>query len=218
MNYLLILLNKYRHCFAFSLPELGHSSVCEMKIDLHNSEPVVYRPYRLAMKEKEVVRKMVNELLENNIIRSSVSPFASLIVLVRKKSGECRLCIDYRALREGKWDDHLPDIQWGLNNTFNKGINKTPAEALFGIRPQGPSDSKVTSIIDSDIGQLDKSLEEIRSEVSSHIETTQKAQKANYDKSQYEPIKYSVGDLVRVERHIPATGNSKKLIPKYQGP
>lgn len=117
-----------------------------------------------------------------------------------------------------KWDNHLPDIQWGINNTFNKGINKTPAEALLGIRPQGPSDSKVTSIIDSDIGQLDKSLEEIRSELGSHIETTQEAQKANYDKSRYEPIKYSVGDLVRVERHIPATGNSKKLIPKYQGP
>lgn len=83
---LLILLNKYRHRFASSLSELGHSSVCEMNIDLHNGEPIVYRPYRLAMKEKEVVREMVNELLENGILRPSVSPFASPVVLVRKRA------------------------------------------------------------------------------------------------------------------------------------
>ncbi|CAH2088533.1 unnamed protein product [Euphydryas editha] len=108
VNELLILLNKYRHCFAFSLSELGHSSICEMSIDLHSSEPVVYRPYRLAMKEKEVVREMMNELLENDIVRPSVSPFASPIVLVRKKSGEYRLCIDYRALNKNTVRENYP--------------------------------------------------------------------------------------------------------------
>lgn len=121
-------------------------------------------------------------------------------------------CVDSS---ESKWEDHLPDVQWGMNNTFNKGINKTPAEALFGIRPQGSSDSRVISVIDNDITAVNKTLEEIRTEISSHIESTQETQKATVDKARCKAIKYNIGDLVRVERHIPSTGGSKKLIPKY---
>lgn len=36
-------------------------------------------------------------------------------------------------IAENKWDEHLSDVQWGINNTFNKGIGCTPAEALFGV-------------------------------------------------------------------------------------
>lgn len=70
---LVLLLNKYRRCFASNLSELGSTSVGEMTITLTNDDPVVYRPYRLAMKEKEVVRDMVAELLENEIVRLLVS-------------------------------------------------------------------------------------------------------------------------------------------------
>lgn len=82
---LLALLNKYRHCFAFTMAELGNTNITAMKIDLSDNEPVVYRPYRLAIKEKEVVREIVTELLENNIVRHSTSSYASPVVLVRKK-------------------------------------------------------------------------------------------------------------------------------------
>lgn len=50
------------------------------------------------------------------------------------------------------------------------------------------------------------------------MKSYQEAQKKAYDQKHYESPKYQVGDLVRVERQIPATGSSKKLIPKYQGP
>lgn len=95
---LLNLLNKYRSCFAFNLSELGHTTAGDMTITLHDNEPVIYRPYRLAISEKEKVREMVSELLQHNIIRPSTSSYASPIVVVREKSGELRLCIDYRAL------------------------------------------------------------------------------------------------------------------------
>lgn len=65
---------------------------------------------------------------------------------------------------ENKCDNHQPDIQWGTNNTFNKGINSTSAEALFGIRAKGSSDSRLLSTIDDGVttnaGELD--LETIR--------------------------------------------------------
>lgn len=112
---------------------------------------------------------------------------------------------------ENKWDDHLPDIQWGLNNTFNKGINRTPAEALFGVRPTGSTESKI-------IHDLDKNRATIRDEINTHIKACQQNQKESFDKHRCSPPEYNVGDLVRVERQVPATGQSKKLVPKFQGP
>lgn len=105
---LLSLLNQYRECFAFDLAELGNTTVAEMKIDLSDNEPVVYRPYRLAFKEREIVRGMVDELMANGIVRPSTSSYASPIVLVRKKTGDFRLCIDYRALNKKTIKENYP--------------------------------------------------------------------------------------------------------------
>lgn len=95
---LMSLLSKYKHCFASSLKELGCTTIAEMKIELNSKRPVVYRPYRLAHKERGQVREMIGEMLESGIIRESVSDFASPIILVRKKDGGQRLCVDYRLL------------------------------------------------------------------------------------------------------------------------
>lgn len=123
---------------------------------------------------------------------------------------------------ENKWDDHLPDVQWGINNTINKGINKTPAEALYGIRPKGHSEGRIIAAIEDGItedhNEDGSNLHSIRNEISAFVETSQQQQKQRYDKSRCKPIKYKEGDYVRVERHVPATGGSKKLIPKFKGP
>lgn len=121
---------------------------------------------------------------------------------------------------ENKWDDYLPDVQWGLNNTFNKGINRTPSEALFGIRPSGINDSRIMSELADDVSNSSDSqnLSEIRDEINTHIKAYQEAQKKAYDEKRCPAPKYNVGDLVRVERQIPASGSSKKLVPKFQGP
>lgn len=92
------LLQSYRDCFALSLCEIGCISSTEMHIDLFDDKPVVYRPYRLSHAEREQVCKVVDELLKNDIIQESCSNYASPILMVRKKTGEQRLCIDFRAL------------------------------------------------------------------------------------------------------------------------
>lgn len=120
---------------------------------------------------------------------------------------------------DNKWDEHLPDIQWGINNTFNKGINRTPSEALFGIRPSGPSESRVLSeLVDPAGGTTNLDITGIRQEINTHIEACQQRQKDTFDKKRCKPHKYQVGDLVRMERQVPATGQSRKLVPKFQGP
>lgn len=102
------LLEKYKDCFSSNLKDLGFTTTTEMVINLKDSEPVVYRPYRLSQTERVHVRTMVQEMLDANIIRESNSPYASPIVLVNKKSGEKRLCVDYRALNRKTIREHYP--------------------------------------------------------------------------------------------------------------
>lgn len=102
------LLSQYSDCFSKGLDDLGFTNLAEMTIELEDSQPVVYRPYRMSYAERILVRNMIQEMLDNKIIRESSSPYASPIVLVQKKTGEKRLCVDYRALNRKTKKDHYP--------------------------------------------------------------------------------------------------------------
>ncbi|CAH2216929.1 jg27676, partial [Pararge aegeria aegeria] len=91
-----------------SLKDLGYTNATEMTIELEDSEPVVYRPYRMSYSERCQVRDMVQEMIESGIVRESSSPYASPVVLVKKKTGDKRLCVDYRALNRKTKKDHYP--------------------------------------------------------------------------------------------------------------
>lgn len=71
-----------------------------MKILLKNSQPIVFRPRRLTYCDTEKLRTILDDLLKSGIIRPSKSPYASPIVLVKKKNGELRLCVDFRELNK----------------------------------------------------------------------------------------------------------------------
>lgn len=102
------LLKKYDACFSSNLMDLGLTSVVQMQIELTDMQPVVYRPYRLSYPEREVVRSMVQEMIDADIVCESSSPYASPILLVKKKTGEKRLCVDYRALNNKTRKEHYP--------------------------------------------------------------------------------------------------------------
>ncbi|XP_022836827.1 uncharacterized protein LOC111364202, partial [Spodoptera litura] len=80
-----------------------------MKIELIDPNKIVQRrPYRLSPIEKQVVRDKVQELLKAGVIRESSSPFASPILLVKKKDDTDRMCVDYRELNSNTRPEHYP--------------------------------------------------------------------------------------------------------------
>ena len=67
---------------------------------LVGANPFNQRPYRYALYQKNEIDKTVQEMMKSGTIQPSSSPYASPVVLVKKKDGSWRLCVDYRGLNE----------------------------------------------------------------------------------------------------------------------
>ncbi|GKB50487.1 reverse transcriptase, partial [Tanacetum coccineum] len=73
-----------------------------------NTAPVNIRPYKHPPSQKDAIELMVKELLESGVIRNSQSPFSLPIVMVKKKDGTWRMCVDYRQLNKATMKDKFP--------------------------------------------------------------------------------------------------------------
>ncbi|CAH2092452.1 unnamed protein product [Euphydryas editha] len=108
IDQLLRLLNKYSYLFTRGFSQT-RVNTGELEIRLKNPDKFVERrPYRLTPIERQKVKDIVSELIANNIIRESKSPYFSPIVLVKKKNGDDRMCVDYRELNSNTIRDHYP--------------------------------------------------------------------------------------------------------------
>ncbi|XP_019414910.1 PREDICTED: uncharacterized protein LOC109326644 [Lupinus angustifolius] len=103
------LIEEFRDIFEkpVQLPPLrkGHNHQIPLLQDIN---PVNMRPYKYAKHQKDIIEKLLQEMLDSGIIQNSNSPYASPVVLVGKKDGSWRLCVDYRGLNKGTVKDRFP--------------------------------------------------------------------------------------------------------------
>ncbi|GFV97549.1 hypothetical protein TNCV_2040571 [Trichonephila clavipes] len=80
----------------------------ELDIALTDDEPIFHKPRSLPFAERDIVDAQVDEWIKNAIVEPCSSPYASQVVVVKKKDGKSRVCIDYRRLNRKLIKDNYP--------------------------------------------------------------------------------------------------------------
>ena len=98
----------YRDVFAFTGDQLGKTSLVQHVIDTGDAMPIKQRPYRASPRFKQEIDRQVDDMLQKGITRESVSPWSSPVVLVKKKNGSFRFCVDLRKVNAVTRKDSFP--------------------------------------------------------------------------------------------------------------
>ena len=86
----------------------GRFSKIEHRINLVNEEPVRLKPYPLPYALRQELENEIKDMLHMGVIRKSSPPYASPIVIVKKKDGSNRISVDYRKLNKVTISDPEP--------------------------------------------------------------------------------------------------------------
>ena len=97
------LCHEFNDIFSVDLGDIGKTPLVEMEIDTGDSPPITQKPYTLPLKHAECLQKELEILEKAGVIVRSVSPWASPIVVVPKRTApgeppKRRLCVDYQAI------------------------------------------------------------------------------------------------------------------------
>lgn len=97
---LTLFLNRNRSVFAKDLSELGQTHLYQHTIETGDAPPVRKRFYRQTPPVFHEINRQLDQMLKHGIIEESTSEWQSPVVMCKKKSGEMRFCVDYRALNK----------------------------------------------------------------------------------------------------------------------
>lgn len=107
-GYLRNLLSRYSRVFDWKLgipPKRDQQHIIRLN---EGTDPVSVRPYRYSHSQKAEIERLLSEMLQDGIIQISRSPFSSPVILVKKKYGSWRFCVDYRNLNKITVKDKFP--------------------------------------------------------------------------------------------------------------
>ena len=99
---------KYADVFAGEDGGLGRTSLVRHTIDTGDHPPIKQPLRRAPYKQQELIEDEVQKMLKAGVIESSDGPWSSPVVLVRKKDGSTRFCVDYRRLNDVTCTDAYP--------------------------------------------------------------------------------------------------------------
>ncbi|KAL5475730.1 hypothetical protein EMCRGX_G025580 [Ephydatia muelleri] len=107
---------QYADIFFCREDNLGHTSKLCHSIDTGSAPPIRQHVRRIPPAQRTLVKDLLDDMLHKDIIQPSQSPWASPIVLARKKDGSVRFCADYRKVNEVTRKDAYPLPQ--INDTL----------------------------------------------------------------------------------------------------
>lgn len=102
------MLINYQDVFALNDEDMGFTDTIRHRIYTNDSRPIKQRMRRLPHQMAEEADKQVDDMLKRGVIEKSSSPWAAGVVLVKKKDGSFRFCVDYRALHDVTVKDAYP--------------------------------------------------------------------------------------------------------------
>ncbi|GFU49934.1 retrovirus-related Pol polyprotein from transposon 297 [Trichonephila clavipes] len=116
-----------------------------------------------------------------------------------------------------KWFKHVPSLQEVLNSTFQRSINTTPFELLFGTQINNKTDLRIQQLIDEQLQlEFNENRELLRKAAKTQILKVQNENKKSYNLRRKSPYLYSVKDLVAIKKT--QQGPGQKLCNKFIGP
>ncbi len=107
--------------------KLGCTNVLTHKIFLTQEMPIKQKSYRVSLSKRSIMKEHISEMLENKIIEPSSSAWAAPVVMIPKKTGGLRFCVDYRKLNSVSQTDAypLPTIQEILESLAGAAVFST---------------------------------------------------------------------------------------------
>jgi hypothetical protein len=120
--------------FAADRTDMGRTNVTTHRINTGDHDPIRQRFYRTSYAEKDFIKKEIDWMMKNNLIQPSYSPWSSPIVLVKKKNGEIRFCVDYRKLNAVTKQDSYPLPKMDeILEAFGSSTHFSTLDALSGF-------------------------------------------------------------------------------------
>ena len=101
-------IEEFNDVFALSSDELKCTELTQHIIDTEGHAPIKQLPRRTPFALRKKIEEMIQEMLERGVVTYSHSPWASPVVLVAKKDGTTRFCVDYRRLNSITRMDTFP--------------------------------------------------------------------------------------------------------------
>ena len=121
------------------------------KIDTGDTAPTVTRQWRLPHSARQVIREQCEKMHAAGVIEPSISPWMSPVVLVRKKTGDVRFCVDFRIINSFTIANNypLPPLQTMIDDLHDsKVFTSLDARSAYWAIPVEPSDRPKTAFSD----------------------------------------------------------------------
>lgn len=99
---------RYQDVFETGTNNRGRTNIVQHRIDTGGANPIRQAPRRLPLAKREEAAQIIKDMEAEGVIEPSSSPWTSPVVLVKKKDGSSRFCVDYRLLNNVTKKDSYP--------------------------------------------------------------------------------------------------------------